>query len=166
MENLFSRPQKLRLSTNQKLAAVAAVIALIWAARQPWFPVQIGLKSEKISSPSPSNPSDSSSPSPASSLQLPTSNFWEVSLDTDQTFYGRLDSKTADKGQYLKLTGVFYYQPGLSPAKEGTIRLVQVGTELHQPKNEVYLNRSHVVAKQPLSSDSKVVKAIEDYQNK
>lgn len=162
MENLFSRPSsKLKLNTNQKIAAAAAVVALIWTVRQPWFPIQINLKSDKITSPapeSPSNPSISSTPSP-------TSDFWEVSLDTDQTFYGRLDPKAADKGQYLKLTNVFFYQPGFT-VKEGTIRLVKVGTELHQPQDVVYLNRSHVVAKQPLSSDSKVVKAIEEYQNK
>lgn len=163
MENLFSRPQKLRLSANRKIAVVAAVIALVWAARQPWFPIQINLKSEKIASPAPES---SSSPSVPSTPSPSFSSFWEVSLDTDQTFYGRLDPKTAEKSQYLKLTDVFYYQPGLSPAKEGTIRLVKVGTELHQPKDEIYLNRSHVVAKQPLSSDSKVVKAIEEYQNK
>src|SRR3989338_7134051 len=156
MENLFSRPSnKLRLTTSQKIAAVVAVVALVWASRQPWFPVQIGLKSSQISSPSHESPSN---PSPS------TSDFWEVSLDTDQTFYGRLDPKTADKGEYLKLTQAFYYQPGLTPVKEGPIRLVKLGTELHQPQDLVYLNRSHVVAKQPLSADSKVVKAIEDYQ--
>jgi len=179
MENLFSRPpSKLRLTANQKIAAVVAVIALVWAVRQPWFPVQIGLKSDKITSPSPSEGSDPSLPAEASAKvgvnaggSDPSKNsdlnsdFWEVSLDTDQTFYGRLDPKTADKGEYLKLTDVFYYQPGFT-VKEGTIRLVKVGTELHQPQDLVYLNRSHIVAKQPLSSDSKVVKAIEDYQTK
>lgn len=167
MENLFSRPSaKLRLTTNQKIAAAAAVIALVWAVRQPWFPVQINLKSDKITSPAPSQPEVSDpSVNVGGSDTSKSSDFWEVSLDTDQTFYGRLDPKTADKGEYLTLTEVFYYQPGFT-VKEGTIRLVKLGTELHQPQDLVYLNRSHVVAKQPLSSDSKVVKAIEDYQSK
>ena len=166
MENLFSRPaSKFRLTTSQKIAAATAIIALVWAVRRPWFPVQIGLKSAKISSPSPSEGSDPSV-NVGGSDPSKTSDFWEVSLDTDQTFYGRLDPKTADKGEYLKLTQAFYYQPGLTPVKEGTIRLVKLGTELHQPQDLVYLNRSHVVAKQPLSADSKVVKAIEDYQSK
>ena len=172
MQNLFpSRSSSFRFSTTQKIAAVAAIAVLVWAVRQPWFPVQIGLKSDKITSPlaSPkpsgeggSNPSPTSLPAEASAK---AGDFWEVSLDTDQTFYGRLDPKTSDKGEYLKLTNVFYYQPGFT-VKEGTIRLVKVGTELHQPQDIIYLNRSHVVAKQPLSSDSKVVKAIEDYQGK
>ncbi len=171
MQNLFSsRPSPFKLSANQKIGLIAAIIALVWAVRQPWFPVQINLKSDKISSPlaSPKPSGEGESPTPTSAdslLPTPDSNFWEVSLDTDQTFYGRLDPKTADKGEYLTLTNVFYYQPGFT-VKEGTIRLVKLGTELHQPQDLVYLNRSHVVAKQPLSSDSKVVKAIEEYQNK
>lgn len=87
--------------------------------------------------------------------------YWAVTLDTGQIFYGKIE-KVDEKS--ITLTSAFYYQPGVSSANTESIRITKVGTELHKPKDLVYLNRSHVVSRQVLIQDSRVVKAINTYE--
>lgn len=126
---------------------LAVVVALGWSAKQPWFPFTIATKQ--------SSTAGTETPKPASQ-------FTAIYLDNDQVFYGR---SQGTRGPYLVLTDAYYYQPGSRSSKEGTIRIVKVGTELHQPKDTVMLNSTHIIMQEPLSADSKVVKAIEKYQS-
>jgi len=43
------------------------------------------------------------------------------------------------------------------------LQLIKLGKELHGPKDQMVLNRDHILFIEELSSDSKVVKSIEKY---
>lgn len=120
--------------------------------RQPWFPRQIFFFLKPSSSGKTADTAGS------------TSQYRAVTMDNDQVFYGKLEG---DKHDYLVLTEAFYYQPGISArgtgADQGNIRIIKVGTELHQPQDRVMLNRDHVVTVQTLTDESKIIQAMKTY---
>lgn len=87
--------------------------------------------------------------------------YWTVTLDTGQIFYGKIDKID---GESIALKDAFYYQPGVSSVNAENIRITKVGTELHQPQDIVFLNRTHIISRQVMTSDSRVVKAIQKYK--
>lgn len=125
--------------------------ALAWASGQSWFPFQVTLKTIRLLSPQPSAPAPNE-----------MSEYWAVYLDTDQVFYGKL----AQGSIYDTLTDAFYYQPGVRATLQGNIRIIKVGTELHGPEDRVLVNRARIVMRQQLTSQSKVVRAIDEYHQK
>ncbi|MBI2309298.1 hypothetical protein HYU89_00160 [Candidatus Collierbacteria bacterium] len=158
MENLLSGKQILNFNLKAKvfLIATAIFVGLVLAVRQPgWLSSGKKLLSGQIES---SKQVDKGSTSPSGAE--PSSAFWAVYLDSGQVFYGKKGNP--DKN-YVTMTDVFYYQPGVRSTKSGNIRIIKVGTEIHQPQDYVYVNKLHIERQEQLSSDSKVVKAIEQY---
>lgn len=153
MENLLSGKQILNFNLKAKVFAIATVIfvGLVLAVRQPgWLSSGKKLLSGQIKSPEQTENKGSES----------SSAFWAVYLDSGQVFYGKKDK--SDKN-YVVMNNVFYYHPAIKLTKSGNVRLVKVGTEIHQPQDYVYVNKQHIERQEQLTDDSKVVKAIKQY---
>lgn len=142
------------------VVALAILIGVGWSSQQPWFPIRVELKNfnpQELLSAEPK--SDRPTPSSSTAETGDLSDYWAVSLDTDQVFYGKLK-----KGNpYLEIRDAFYYQPGIRAASQGNIRIIKVGTELHGPEDRVMINKTHVVTTQQLTPESKIVQAIQQY---
>ena len=89
--------------------------------------------------------------------------------------FGQVEKVTKD---FVILKDIYYLQVVTQPlqrsqegnqAAEGDQRteqrltLIKLGNEIHGPKDEMILNRDHVVLLEDLKNDSQVVKAINDY---
>ena len=151
MENLLSGKKILNFNFKAKVFAVATVlfVALVLMVRKPgWLSGGKKLLSGEIK------------PFGQSNSAKGTDGYWAVYLDSGQVFYGKKGNP--DKN-YVTMTDVFYYQPGVRSTKSGNIRIIKVGTEIHQPQDYVYVNKLHIERQEQLSDDSKVVKAIEQY---
>ena len=152
MENLLSGKKILNFNLKAKVFVIATVafIGLVLAVRQPgWLSSGKKLLSGQIKSPEQAD------------LTKVSGEFWAVYLDSGQIFYGKKDKQNKN---YVTMTNVFYYQPGVRSAKAENIRIIKVGTEIHQPQDYIYINKQHIERQEQLSNDSKVVKAIEEYQ--
>ena len=79
-----------------------------------------------------------------------------VFLNNDQIYFGHL---TDINSQYPVLTDVYYVRLEGSDAVSG--RLVKLGEgEPHGPKNEMIINREHILFWENLNTDSKIVQTI------
>lgn len=67
-------------------------------------------------------------------------------------------------GTYLTLKEVFYPQTFENELGEGEVRLIELGSELHQPESTIRINRDHVILVQKLQKDSPVIQSIEEYK--
>lgn len=81
-------------------------------------------------------------------------------LDTNQVFFGKVASLRYD---YVVLKNVYYLQQTGDGDQQGFM-LQKSGSELHGPRDEMYLNRDHILLLQPLRSDSEVVATINQYE--
>ena len=94
------------------------------------------------------------------------SDYQAVFLTNGQVYFGQLSNRSAT---YLTLTNV-YYLPGKtnaqsdSEAGQAEVSLIKLGKELHGPTDKMEIPRSSILFIEDLRSDSKVVKAIGDYQ--
>ncbi|MDO8466704.1 MAG: hypothetical protein Q7S83_01030 [bacterium] len=94
-----------------------------------------------------------------------------VFLTNGQVYFGRASNLNAN---YVTLKDVYYLQVSQvlqpvqgkkAPETQQSISLAKLGvTELHKPKDEMKINRAHVIFIEDLDDDSQVVKAIEDYK--
>lgn len=94
-----------------------------------------------------------------------------VFLTNGQVYFGRASNLNAN---YVTLKDIYYLQVSQvlqpvqgkkEPEPQQSISLAKLGvTELHKPKDEMKINRSHVIFIEDLDDDSQVVKAIEDYK--
>lgn len=98
---------------------------------------------------------------------------WQaVFLSNGQVYFGRLNDLS---GQFVFLNDIYYLQldkplqstnpkDKLKEAEDQTkLQLIKLGKELHGPKDQMVLNRDHILFIEELSSDSKVVKSIDKY---
>lgn len=94
-----------------------------------------------------------------------------VFLSNGQVYFGRASSINAN---FVTLRDVYYLQVSqvLQPAEgkrepqpQQTLSLAKLGVfELHKPKDEMKINRDHVLFIEDLQEDSQVVQAIERYK--
>lgn len=96
------------------------------------------------------------------------STYQAVFVSNNQAFFGKL--QRLGDGAY-KLTNVYYLQQGSNTAQKAntgdqTPQLVKMGSELHGPTDQVVFDAHQVLFWENLRSDSKVVKAIGDYEKK
>lgn len=91
-----------------------------------------------------------------------------VFLDNDQVYFGKL---RAARGDFLSLTDVYYLRAGSvqqgtngQPEGEQSLDLVKLGAEVHAPKDEVIINKSHVIFYEDLSDGGEVMKLIRQHQ--
>lgn len=95
------------------------------------------------------------------------SGWYAVKLTNDQMYYGQVENKSADP---LVIKNVYYNYDQLNKEEDagnesGNLRLVKRGKETHGPDGTMDIIRSQVVYIEPLKEDSKVLKAILDYEN-
>lgn len=94
---------------------------------------------------------------------------WQaVFLTNGQVYFGNVTSITPDtvvleKIYYLQTSGPL--QAGGVPEAQD-LALVKLGAELHGPTDAMRINRQHVLFIENLKTDSKVVKAIEQFSSK
>jgi len=94
--------------------------------------------------------------------------WYAVKLVNDEVFYGQISDTTADP---VVIKNVYYNyektkeKTGSKPADEtGSLILVKRGKETHGPDGTMDIIRSQVRLMEPLNSDSKVLKAILEYE--
>ncbi len=98
-----------------------------------------------------------SSKTPDSKLPL-TLPYQAVLLDNGQFFYAKVDQSPSE---FLLLTDIYYIQSSQDPeTKQVQNILVRRGKEWHSP-DRMFLNLRHVVAIEPVATDSKVAQLIE-----
>ncbi len=81
-------------------------------------------------------------------------------LDTNQVFFGRVTSLGYD---YVVLKDVYYLQQTDAAGQQGFV-LQKSGSELHGPRDEMHINRDHILLIQPLRADSQVIATIKQYE--
>jgi hypothetical protein len=88
-----------------------------------------------------------------------------VFLTNNQVYFGKLSKVDS---QYPVLRDVYYLQvnQALQPKGDTTtnINLVKLGGELHGPKDEMVINREHILFFEDLKDDSQIVAAIAQYK--
>lgn len=96
-----------------------------------------------------------------------TPSYQAVFLSNGQVYFGKASSLNA---KYVTLRDVYYLQVSqtLQPSsgqQAQSLSLAKLGTaELHKPKDEMKINRDHVIFVEDLDEDSQVVQAIERYK--
>jgi hypothetical protein len=104
-------------------------------------------------------------------LSFLTEGYQSVFVANDQVYFGKLSWS----GKWYKLTDIYYLQaPNGIQKTEGAkanvtdpnIQLVKLGNELHGPEDVMYLDSSKIIFWENLKSDSKVVEAINNYEQK
>ncbi|MCK4539717.1 hypothetical protein KAU09_01015 [Candidatus Parcubacteria bacterium] len=97
-------------------------------------------------------------------------NFWySIKLINGEFYYGQIKNTGADpvvlENVYYNYDQINSEQNGSGEKKEsGNLRLVKRGKETHGPDGSMSIVRTQVVYMEPLREDSKVLKAILDYE--
>ena len=108
-----------------------------------------------------------------------TAEWQAVFLTNGQVYFGKVSKVTGDN---VYLRDIYYLQvvnqplqasqqagetaeqPAAEPAEpEQRLTLIKLGNELHGPRDEMIINREHVILMEDLKDDSRVVQAISDY---
>lgn len=99
--------------------------------------------------------------------------YYSIFLDNGQVYFGNIKEIEA---QTLTINNVYYLQANQnlqdtqSKDKKQEVNtnldlaLVKLGKEIHGPKDEMSINREHVLFWEELRTDSKVVQAIKTYK--
>jgi hypothetical protein len=97
--------------------------------------------------------------------------WYAVKLITDEVYYGQINDIAADP---VVISNVYYDYDQLQKdasadsvqekSESANLRLVKRGKETHGPEGTMNIVRSQVVYMEPLKEDSKVLKAILDYE--
>lgn len=103
---------------------------------------------------------------------LSESPYQAVFLTNGQVYFGRASNINAN---YVNLKDIYYLQVSQvlqpvqgqkEPQQQQSISLAKLGvSELHKPKDEMLINRAHVVFIEDLDDDSQVVQAIKAYKD-
>lgn len=106
-------------------------------------------------------------PKPESSF-VDTSKLQAVFLNTNpnQVYFGKLVSVNS---QYLVLTDIYYLQTSSSSGSttstsNSSVSLIKLGCELHQPYDQMVLNRDQVSFWENIKDDGQVAKAVAAFQ--
>ncbi|GMU73910.1 MAG: hypothetical protein AMXMBFR44_1090 [Candidatus Campbellbacteria bacterium] len=94
------------------------------------------------------------------SALLGNSTYVAAFLDTNQVFFGKVGSLSYD---YVVLKNVYYLQQVENAGQAGFV-LQKSGSELHGPRDEMHINRDHILLIQPLRADSQVIATIKQYE--
>lgn len=95
-----------------------------------------------------------------------SSNWYYVKLSNNEVYYGKI---TDTKSDPIVIKDVYYNYDQLNnnetkTGETGNLRLVKRGKETHGPEGTMNIVRSQVLIMEPLGQDSKVLKAILDYE--
>lgn len=102
--------------------------------------------------------------------QVDEGGFQAVFLDdtANPVYFGKLTETNAN---YLSLAHVYYVSGSPAPgtkvvATVDNMKLVKLGSEIHGPKDYMYIPQGKVQFIENLKSSSKIVKAIKSYESK
>ncbi|KKW28278.1 MAG: hypothetical protein UY73_C0051G0005 [Parcubacteria group bacterium GW2011_GWA2_52_8] len=93
--------------------------------------------------------------------------FQAVFLDNGQVYFGKLRSVNRD---LWSLTDIYYLRAGTlqqgsgGEILQGSIDLIKLGSEVHGPRDEMLVNRDHVIFYEDLGADGEVMKLIEQHK--
>jgi hypothetical protein len=105
-----------------------------------------------------------------SKFEKPKSDWQAVFLTNDQVYFGKI-VKMTEKEVVMK--NVFYSQAAqfIPASKEGHVTsaqvpfLVKLGNELHQPLDEIRINRDHILFIEDLKESSPIIESIKQYKS-
>jgi hypothetical protein len=91
-----------------------------------------------------------------------------VFLNSGQVYFGNIHTLN---NQYVVLGNVYYLQSASTDATKtatanNNISLVKLGCELHQPYDQMVINRDQVTFWENLKTDGQVAKAVNDFKTK
>ena len=101
-------------------------------------------------------------------------NWQAIFLTNGQVYFGKVPKITSD---FVLLRDIYYLQvvnqqntigqpSDVQTQPEQRLTLIKLGNEIHGPRDEMMINRDHVVLMEDLKSSSRVVEAINDYLKK
>lgn len=104
-------------------------------------------------------------------IQPATTGWYAVKLMNNETYYGQIKDLTTDP---VVMTNVYYNYDEINkdktaeakPTEPGALRLVKRGKENYGPDGTMSIVRLQLVLAEPLKADSKVLKAILEYEKK
>lgn len=93
-------------------------------------------------------------------------NWYAMKLVNNEIYYGQVEDTTTDP---IVIRNVYYNydqdkEEVKDPTQAGNLRLVKRGKETHGPEGTMDIIRSQILYLEPLKADSKVLKAILDYE--
>mgnify|MGYP000948395632 CR=1 FL=1 len=99
---------------------------------------------------------------------IQANNWYAVKLDNNEMYYGQIDDTSADP---VKIKNVYYdydqiNKTGQDGGATGSLRLVKKGKETYGPSGTMEVYHIKIISLDLLKEDSKVLKAILDYENK
>ena len=85
-----------------------------------------------------------------------------VFLDNNQVYFGKLSEL---RGDFIKLTDIYYLRAGTVQKGEAgelpsQVDLIKLGSELHGPRDEMIINREHVIFYEEIGDQSEIRKLI------
>jgi len=148
------KPKKAKMNVRQWLVMAVAAVLVLGAAGAAWCLSHRGFNEN---------------------TQVNTKEYQAVFLTNGQVYFGKL----ADLGhRYVTITDIFYLQvqqdtPGTNKlhyasgdaATGAQLSLAKLGSELHGPEDKMSVSSDQILFWENLKSDSKVVQAIQRYQN-
>lgn len=87
-----------------------------------------------------------------------------VFLDNGQVYFGKLEHLNKE---FWSLTDIYYLRAGTVQQGETVgpqIDLIKLGLEIHAPKDEMIINKQHIVFYESLGDDGEVMKLIRQHQ--
>lgn len=105
--------------------------------------------------------------------QYSSSTYYGIFLDNGQVYFGNI--KNIEENT-LSITNVYYLRANQNLQNNQDkdkkqevntnldVSLIKLGKEIHGPKDEMMINREHILLWEELRSDSKVVQAIKKYK--
>lgn len=97
---------------------------------------------------------------------------WQaVFLNNEQTYFGKV---IKENNLVVVLENIYYLQTEMNlqmsgddlKKQGGEFALIKLGNEIHGPMDEMYINKDQVMFIENLKANSKIVKAMEDYESK
>ncbi|MBI4050338.1 MAG: hypothetical protein HY398_02720 [Candidatus Doudnabacteria bacterium] len=96
-------------------------------------------------------------------IRTPTA-YQAVFLDNGQVYFGKLAAVNRD---FLSLTDIYYLRAGSiqqGGQTEGQIDLIKLGAELHAPRDEMIINKAHVLFYEDLNETGEVLRLIRKHK--
>lgn len=93
---------------------------------------------------------------------------WQaIFLSNNQTYFGQIVSENSDS---LMLHNIYYLQEAMNlhqgaDNSQKDFTVIKLGGEIHGPLDEMRINRQHVLFVEDLKEDSKIVKAIDKFED-
>jgi hypothetical protein len=90
-----------------------------------------------------------------------------VFLETGQVYFGNIQNLNSN---YFRLTNIYYLQTSssstttTSAAANTSVSLVKLGCELHEPYDQMIINRTQITFWENLQSDGQVAKAVASFE--